>query len=156
MRAEPKTIILNGRRWQIGLFNPMTGNFIALKILGKVGAVAAAVAAGAVVDKSVLFIQISQELSNFSSSEFYEIQSEALRVCNDIGSATGDEIPPTQALLADGRWGVKELEQDPITVMALTCHALTVNMLPFFEGSRLKEVFETFKGYKLPSFDVQT
>ena len=154
MRPTPKTIILSGRKWRIGFFNPMTGNFIALKLLGKVGTIAAAVASGTVLDKTMLFMQISQELSNFNSGEFFELQAESLRVCSDIGPVDGDEIPPTQALLSDGRWGVPELESDPITVMALTCHALTVNMLPFFEGSRLKEVIETFKGYKLPKFGV--
>lgn len=149
MRPEPKIIELNGKRWKIGFFNPMTGNFIALKMLSKIGHVAAAIASGAVTDKTAIFMEVSQALGSFSQTEFVTIQTEALKVCSLLVSAGETEVP-NPVLLNDGRWGVDDLESDALTIMALTCHALTVNLLPFFEGNRLKSIMDSFKGYTLP------
>lgn len=154
MREEFKVIELAGKEWRIGKLDALTGNFLALKLIGKLGHILAGVASGMVADYKVIFMSALTELGNFTEHELYAIQATALSVCCQVTNV-GGQATYLPVRTTDGRWAVADLGNDVITVLALTAHGVAFNLLPFFEGEALKQVLESFRSYSIP-FALQT
>jgi hypothetical protein len=150
-REAFKDIELAGRKWRIGKMDPLTGSYLATKLMAKVGHVAVGIASGNVTDQVVMAMAIAQEIGSFSKAEFLEIQMDCLVVCKEIQQQQGIDFP-LQIIMPDGKWGVQDLEDDVVTVLALVTHTVIFNLTPFFDKDRLQEVKDSFKGLKL--FDV--
>jgi len=80
-----------------------------------------------------------------TKQEFNEIQAESLHVCFET-LTVGDKSIDTPIRLPDGRWGIKDIEDDALLVMILVSHVLLFNLSSFFDGNTLKESAESFKG----------
>jgi hypothetical protein len=146
MREIQKDIILAGRKWRIRKFDALTGSYVAAKLMGKLGAILAGVASGGVSSEIAIATAISEALSSMNKAEFIELQSDALSVVGEVTVITegGSEVV-LPVRIASGAWGVKDLDTDLLTVMALVSHSLVFNVSPFFDGNALKSTLESFK-----------
>lgn len=147
MREERKIIELGDKTYRVGFFDALTGSHIALKLLSKVGYLAAAVTSGELTNSNVLVLEVAGALGGFSRVELNEIQLESLKVCQELTHDKNGQELWVPVVMQDGRFGDKSLAQDPMNVLALTAHALATNILPFFEGDRLKSLLKTFQIY---------
>jgi hypothetical protein len=150
MRETHKDIQLSGNVWRVSKLDPLTGNTLALKLLGKLGHVIAGVAAGGVTNYQVLMMAVLGELGSFTSSELYEIQNICLSACSEVKILTNDVPTALPVRTGDGRWACKGLEDDAVTVLALVAHTIAFNLLPFFDGEVLKPIIASFSTYTLP------
>ena len=75
--------------------------------------------------------------------EFFELQKDCLAVCHEL-IMVGDSEQALPIFL-NGQWARPELEDDVMTIMALTVHALIFNVTGFFEGDALKELIRSFR-----------
>ena len=132
-----KIVKVNNREFSIRKFDARTGSFMLVKVTGLL----APVFKGAKfkVDKSegdkLPSIDISgviSVLSTLSEADFIYIQDKCLNVCFEILDSG-----PAKVLNENGSFGVIGLEDDTMTVMALTAHALIFNVTSFFSGSPL-------------------
>lgn len=69
-------------------------------------------------------LEINEDLST-------RIQLWCLQLCARFNPAMPD-APPDPVLMSDGRWAIKELEQDMVTVNALVAAVLGFNLAPAF------------------------
>ena len=145
-------VTISGRRWKIGKFDALTGSYIALKMLSKLSHIAVGVFSGNLTDKAVIAMSIANEIGSLTKSEFNEIQGECLYVCKEVEDVGGKDIE-TPLRLPDGRWGVKDLEDNALLVMTLVSHALLFNLTSFFDADLLKSAKESFQG--LIPFDAK-
>ncbi len=144
-RESFKYVNCAGKKWKIGKMDALTGSYMATKLLGKVGEMAIAIIGGDLMNEMMIMTVIAREIGSFSKAEFLELQRDCLSVISEVTVREGKEFAVPIAL-PDGRWASGELQDDPLTVMALTVHAAVFNMLPFFDGDRLKEVKDGFQG----------
>jgi hypothetical protein len=130
-REITKDIELAGRKWRIDKFDAQTGSFIAYQLLfnmlpggdSQLGALPAG-------------------RPTMTREQFFDIQSECLKVCSEICEVGGMEAPLPVKLL-NGAWGVAGLDKDTFTVLALTIHSLIHNVSGFFGEGGLKELTDS-------------
>ena len=135
IRAIYKDIELNGRKWRIGKFDALTGSYIVYKMMTQLLPMG--------MDAKV----VGEERTNLpamSRVDFSEIQTECLRVCSEVQNV-GNVETFLPVLMANGSWGVADINDDVMTVMALTVHALAHNASGFFGEGALKGLSATFK-----------
>ena len=96
---------------------------------------------------------IANEIGTLTKQEFVEIQSECLHIIKEI-EVVGDKEIESPVRLQDGRWGVKDMEDDALLIMTLVSHALLFNLTGFFDASALNGAKESFKG--LMPLDAKT
>lgn len=140
-----KDIVINERTFRIKKFNARTGSFMVMKItkllapivkyldLSKIKEVKQA----SDVDLGAFDLSgIMNELGNLSEEDFVYIQDKCLQVCSEV-------LPAGLAPVLDknGFFGVNDLEEDTMTVLALTAHAIIFNLQGFFQGSPLMKLF---------------
>lgn len=147
VHEKEKVVKLNDRVWKIGKFDALTGGYIALKMSSRLSSLAVGIFAGQVKDPAVIAMSVATEIGAISKAEFLEVQSECLHVVKEI-ETVGDKQVDSPARLPDGRWGVKGLEDDALTVMALVAHVLVFNLTSFFDANALKTVKESFPDFK--------
>lgn len=153
VRETERIVTISGRRWKVKKFDALTGSYIALKMMSKVSHIAVGVFSGNLTDKAVIAMSIANEIGTLTKQEFNEIQAECLHVCFEI-ELVGDRDIDTPIRLPDGRWGVKDIEDNALLVMTLVSHVLVFNLTSFFDGNALKDSKESFKG--LTFFDAST
>ena len=148
VHEKEKTIEISGRRWRIKKFDPLTGSFIALKMMSKISHIAFGIVGGNLTDKIVIANSVAAELGSFSKQEFIEIQLECLHVVSEVKMVDEKEmlIP---AKTPEGQWAASGLEEDALLVMALVSHVLIFNLTSFFNESALKETAKSFQGLSL-------
>jgi hypothetical protein len=140
-----KDVVINERTFRIKKFDARTGSFMVMKItkllapivkhldLSKVKDVKQA----SDVDLGAFDLSgIMNELGNLSEDDFTYIQDKCLKVCSEV-------LPAGLAPVLDksGFFGVTDLEDDTMTVLALTAHAIIFNLQGFFQGSPLQKLF---------------
>ncbi|CQR71683.1 hypothetical protein SOV_04790 [Sporomusa ovata DSM 2662] len=135
-REQFKIVEIAGRKWRIEKFDAMTGSYIAYKLMGHMlpGGFDGQITGGnAPKDRTVM-----------SKKEFADLQLDCLHVCYEV-------LPAGKAPVIgeNGAWGVMNIEDDTITVLALTVHALAFNISGFFDGNALKELIASFSGMTL-------
>jgi len=88
-------------------------------------------------EKANLIIASSWMLigTNVPEDVYTQIQKNCLKTCSVYISP---DAPPTPVVMSDGRWAVKEIENDIPTVNQLIIEALQFNLAPFFTASALK------------------
>jgi hypothetical protein len=132
---------INGRKFRIKKFNARTGSFMLIKITTLLGPLFKNIdlkkfkGVKEVSDVKLEGFNISgimMELGNLSEADFNYIQEKSLQVC-------GEMLPSgfTPVLNENGSFGVIGLEDDTMTVLALTAHALIFNVKGVFQGSPL-------------------
>lgn len=130
-----------GRKFRIKKFDARTGSYMLLKIMGLVTPLFRKVDFDKLKDvKDVNDVNIGAidilglvtELASLPEKEFNYIQEKCLRVCSELLAAG-----PTPVLNENGSFGVLGLEDDTMTVIALTAHTLIFNVKGFFSGSPL-------------------
>jgi hypothetical protein len=133
-RETTKIVELSGRRWQIGKFDALTGSYVAYQLMFRVLPSVFQFLPGTPEGMEALkSVQGSQLMSR---EEFGSLQRDCLSVCAEFKQVGATEAAiPVQ--IASGAWGVEGLEDDTVTVLALTAHALIFNVSSFFDGNVL-------------------
>lgn len=140
MRENTKNVTVNGRTFQVKKFDARTGSFMLFKVAGllsplfkgfdlnKLQKAEKPEDIGLNLDISGLMGQ----LGGLSESDFTYVQDKCLQACSEV-------LPSglTPVLNANGTFGAIGLEDDTITVLALTAHVLMFNLRGFFSGSPL-------------------
>ena len=144
-REEFKEIEFGGRKWRISKFTAKTGSYIAYQILTHI------IPMG--IEGKLGNIPLPSGRATMSKEEFFDLQQECLMVCSEI-QIVGSTPTPIPVMLPGGTWGVEGLENDAITALTLTIHALIFNVVSFFDENVLKEIGNTFKG--LSFFNAST
>ena len=140
-REEYRDIELGGKKWRIGRFDALTGSYITTKILMQ---------ALPFIDEQVTGgVLSSKRSSSMSKTDFFEIQTDCLKVCSQLQMVGAIETP-VPVMLPDGRWGVGDgINTDMTTVIGLTAHVLIFNITDFFQGNTLNDLMAGFKGLSL-------
>lgn len=136
-----KDIDINERKFRIKKFSALTGGFMLIKIAGILAPFFKNLDLSkfkdakdpSEVNLAALNIPgIMAELGNLSEDDFNYIQKKCLQVCSEMMPAGLVPI-----LNDNGSFGVIGLEEDTMTVLALTVHTLIFNVKGFFHGSPL-------------------
>ena len=151
-RQTTKDIELSGRKWRLAKVDPITGTFLASKLISRVAHLGVAIMAG-VKDPVVIFQAVSEAMGSYSKAELFDIINEALSVVSEVQlvEVTGAEgsVPVKRA---DGSWNpaVEGLNEDLLTVIALTAHSLIFSVIePFFDQDTVKATVSSFQGFDL-------
>lgn len=141
MAEKFKDVTINGRQFRIGKFSARTGSFVLIKVSSSLAPMFAKLDFSKLKDaKSPKDVDLGAidipgmiaELGNISESDFDYLQGKCLCICT--ASMPAGFIP---VLNDNGSFGVMDLEEDVVTVMALMVHALIFNLSGFFQGSGL-------------------
>lgn len=157
-RESFKFVTIDDRKWKIGKFDALTGGYIATKMVSKLVNVVTGIISGELKttsdqDKAIMAIQLAREIGSLSKREFIEIQAECLHVIREITVVNNIEVE-NLVRRDDGSWGVSNMEDDALLVMALITHVLVFNLANFFDVNRLKALKEGFADLNLS--DAQT
>jgi hypothetical protein len=146
-REKFKIVEIAGRKWRIEKFDALTGSYIAYQIMTQMlpGGIDQQVTGGEAVELA------SKNRPLMSKKEFGSLQLDCLHVCCEVLPA--GNVP---LIGENGAWGVMDIEDDTVTVMALTIHALIFNISSFFGGNALKELIESFSGMSLFNAPMST
>lgn len=133
-KVSYKDVEVNGRKFRVKKFPARVGSFMILKlttILAPMIAVAGVNPKAEMMDENTIAAALGH-LGNISEKDFDYIQEQALKVCYE-------QLPAglTPVLNDNGTFGVPDLEDDTVSVMELTIHALGFNLTSFFQGSGL-------------------
>lgn len=146
-KVQPyKDVEINDRTFRINKFDARTGSFMVFKITKLLAPLVKNldltkfkdVKEASDVDLGAFDLSgIINELGNLSEDDFTYIQDRCLKVCSEV-------LPAGLAPVIDknGFFGVGDLEDDTMTVLALTAHALIFNLQGFFLGSPLQTFFK--------------
>jgi hypothetical protein len=154
MRETSKVVEIGDRKFQIGKFDALTGSYVIYTLLTQI----LPMGLGAKIEglptnsnskppegdnnQSDMGFLKDLKIPLMSKETFVELQKDCLRVCSEI-KPTGDIVAPMPVLMADGRWGVEDLQKDAPTVMALTIQVLGYNVQDFFGGNALENFKES-------------
>ena len=136
-----KDVEITGRTFRIKKFDARTGSFMLLKITGLLAPLFKNVELNKLKDvKEVSDVNldafnisgIMSQLGGLSEDDFTYVQDKCLQVCGEMLPAGFVPI-----LNANGTFAVQGLEEDTMTVLALTAHVLIFNVKGFFSGSPL-------------------
>ncbi len=136
-----KSIEINGRKFRIKKFSARDGSFIVVKVAGLLAPMFEGVKWSNMAnvkkpeDVDISQINIAQmfgKLTELKESDFGYLQEKCLRVCEEELKAGY-----TPVLADNGTFAVNNLDDDVLTVMALTVHALVFNLSGFFTGTGL-------------------
>lgn len=152
-REAHKIVELAGRRFKIGRLDALTGSWFATKLVSRLSNVAMGIMGGTITDSSFVIMAVTEEIGNMSRVEFMELESDALSVVSEITNVGGVAEVDVPVRTKSGAWGVAGLDDDMVTVMALVVHSAIFNLSPFFDGSALSSVKESFQGLHL--FDAK-
>jgi Phage tail assembly chaperone protein, TAC len=141
-RTTFKDIELNGKKYRINKFDALTGSFISYMLMQQL--LPSLLKSDGVKPEDV----IGGALFKMDKESFTRIQKDCLSVCHEI-HVHGKVDVPVAVILQSGEWGVKDLEHDTVTVMALTIHALIFNLQSFFVEGSMNGLMESFKGLGL-------
>lgn len=139
MSDKTKDVKIGERMFRVRKFPARSGGFVLIKV----GALLAPMFSGLDVKKvkkiedvdtsKVDINKIAQALFQLSQDDYDLIQTEALRVC-----ACQLQAGWTPVLNENGSIGVPDLEDDTMSILWLTVHALAFNLTSFFGGSPLE------------------
>ncbi|UUZ95987.1 hypothetical protein LJK87_17380 [Paenibacillus sp. P25] len=128
-----KDIEISGRKFRIKKFGARDGCFMALKVSGILAGIfnkPGKPGKAKKVDDGGNLLAVVSEIGKLSEEDFTWIQDKCLSVCYEV-------LPAglTPVLREDGNFGVIGLEEDTVTVMMLTAHALMHNLSFLKEGN---------------------
>jgi hypothetical protein len=126
----------------------MLGVTVAAKVVPKIGHILAGMIAGEVTDPAVIFMSVASQIGAFGKQELLELQADALSVVREIKEVAAGQMNAFPVRRPNGMWESEGLEDDIVTVLALTVHSVLFTLSPFFEdgGSNLKAMAASFQG----------
>lgn len=130
MRETFKDVTISNRKFRLNKFDALTGSFVIYTLLTQILPMG--------LGKKIEGLE-SQDKSNLpvmTRERFTELQIICLKACSEIKPA-GNSIVPVPIMMADGRWGVEDLENDAPLVVALTVQILGYNAQSFFGENTL-------------------
>lgn len=127
-RETHKRFDFNGRSWSIGKFDPMTGSYIAYKLMSELVPMIPGL-------HDQLGVPIPQGAQSMSKADFLEMQKDCLGVCSELLPAG-----PAPVINSNGTYGVQDFDMK--TALALTIQALVWNLQDFFDESLWSSLFE--------------
>lgn len=134
-----KDVEIKGRKFRLTKINARTGSFMATKVIGILTPLIQNLNLKEIkAENDIEKIDITKAMKGLTSleeREFHYIQDNCLKLCYELLSAG-----PAKVLNDDCTFGVEGLEDDTMTVMALTVHALVFNVKGFFDGSPLSSI----------------
>ena len=136
MNPSTKQVTIGPAEYQIAQMTAGDGSWILSQVLTKLLPV---MVQGALDQMAGAKLPAGRAL--LSEEEFHNIQGHCLAVCRRIEKGI-----PMPVFVRPNTWAVKELEYDLLTVMALTIHALTFNLTPFFEEGGLSQLLALLPG----------
>lgn len=129
-RETYKIFEFDERKFRIGKFDAMTGSYIAYQLMGQ-------------------FLPMGLKLDGIpsapagsktmSKSEFIELQTECLKVCEEMLPAG-----PAPIINENGSWGIEDIKNDAKTALALTVQSLMWNVADFFDENLLQALATGF------------
>jgi hypothetical protein len=145
-KENHKDVEVNGRNFRVRKFDALTGSFMLIKLTGLLAPLLKNIdlkkldlkEPNTMDEASDINLDafdlpgIMSALGNLPEEDFKYIQGKCLRVCHESLSAG-----LTPVLNTNGSFAVMGLDEDTMTVMALTVHALVFNVKGFFTGSPL-------------------
>jgi hypothetical protein len=153
MHDKTKIVEVAGRRWQLARLAPVDGSYIWQRLMAaSIRAQAAnqdapamepeaeakaaeAIKKAAPEDRLRSIYGVASMYLTYEDTGF--IQRKAMAAVSRMEQLPGDsEARPMAAQLADGRWAVPELAEDPFLVTQLTLEVLVWNLAGFLAGSR--------------------
>ena len=137
-----KDIVLKDRNWRITKFDARTGSKIVKKLVAIIASFFRATDVKRLEDIKLEDIKIDMSsvinaLGDIKDEDFDYIQTACLKVVSEV-KGTGF-IP---VMNDNGTFGVIGLDNDTMTVLHLTAHALVFNVTGFFQESPLASMFE--------------
>jgi len=134
-----KDVEIQGRTFRIKKFPALVGSFMIVKVASIIAPLFRGVNLGKFKEgakedalEGFDIIGMIEKLSDLTEKDFRYVQEKSLGVCYEV-LASG--ISPV--LNENGSFGVIGLEEDTMTVLALTAHAVMFNMNSVFQGSPL-------------------
>lgn len=136
-----KNVTINDRQFRIKKFDALTGSIMLFKISGLLAPLVESLDLGKLkgvddptkVDLSGFDLpKIMAALGGLSEKDLSYVQEKCLRVCYESLPAGLSRV-----LNDDGNFGVIGLENDTMTVLALTVHTIIFNLKGFFSASPL-------------------
>lgn len=149
-RETTKNIVIGERKFQIGKFDALTGSYIAFKLLTQILPI---LPMGGDLQGQLGALPLPKTGEIMSKSDFVSLQRDCLSVCSELVTVGGVESP-MPILMPTGVWGVDGLQNDTMTVIALTIHALVFNVSSFFDEGALTALKESMSSITL--FNAQT
>lgn len=151
MQIDYKDVTIKERHFRIKKFTARTGSYMLFKLTGLLAPLIKGVNLNDIkitddvkpedIDLTKFNITgVIEEMSKLPEQEFDYIQDKCLEVCSEL-------LPsgPANVLNADGSFGVIGLENDTMSVLALTAHALIFNLTGFFGESLLSSLTDKLK-----------
>lgn len=132
MREIEKEFTVGNRRFRVKKFDALTGSYIIYTLLTQILPMGLGKQVAGLEDNAPANAPV------MNKETFMDIQRSCLKTCFEIVPA-GGIVTPMPVMLADGRWGIGDLENDAPTVMLLTIQVLGFNVQSFFDESVLKE-----------------
>lgn len=131
-RREFKNFEFEGRKFGIGRFDPMTGSYIAYKLMDEVIPMLGNLHAD-------LGVPAPTSGKSMSKADFFELQTDCLKVCRELLPAG-----PADVIDKAGNYGIQDFT--PKLAIALTFQALVWNMMDFFDENLLNSLGEAMSG----------
>lgn len=147
-REKFKVVEISGRKWRIGRFDALTGSYVAYQLMFQMLPAVISAFAGKTTDGEGLLSSLPQTGKVMSREEFASLQKDCLSVCSEVIELNGKEegLP---VMLANGAFAASGLEDDTMTVIALTVQALVFNVSGFFAEGPLKELMSAAGGQQV-------
>lgn len=132
-KIKMKDVEVAGKKYQISKMPARTASWIAVQILTKM--------LPGVMESKLQLANLPVNRSQLTESEFYSIQASCLAVCSRY-ERVGEVVAPQPVLMMDGsgRFALPDLEDDVVSVLGLTVHALIFNVSSFFEDGALTAI----------------
>lgn len=142
-----KDVSIGERTFRIRKFDARTGSFMLVKIIGIIAPLfknvdtkklSEAKEASEMNLDAFNISGIMSGLGELSEKDFEYIQTKCLQRCGEVLNSG-----VTSVLNEDGTFGAIGLEEDTMTVIALTAHTLMFNVQGFFQGSPLSSIMDS-------------
>lgn len=138
-----KNVTIHGEEYQVGAMNPFDGSWIMMRLLPKI---TEGILVEATDDPFARIFRVLMRVGDFDPDTMRLIQQKALGVCRKL--VDGQPIPLFEP---PNRWLMPEVADNIVLVMALSVHAITHNLAPFFQGEGLRGLMESISPDSTPS-----
>ena len=148
-RETYKDIQIGGRAWRINKFDALTGSYVVYTLLTQVLPMGMESKVSGLAEQS----NDRASLPVMNKETFISLMQDCLKVCSEI-KMVNNIVAPVSVLMADGRFGVADLEHDTVTVMLLTVQTLGYNVSDFFSENALDEIKKSFSELNLSNVSI--
>ncbi len=130
--SDFKDVSIGDEKYRVGRMTALVGSGIMVRLMP--------VIIPQIKDDKLDVAGIIRMLPEIPFEDFQRYQIEAMKV-----SYTLVADAPIPVMMVNGKWANKKLEMDPVSVTALTAHALVFNLSPFFLDGGLQKIMQSFQ-----------